>query len=269
MKIGHILSFGTWNSQTDRHNKVLFTEYRDVTSFEFEFIISGTATIYIDETSYPSFPNMLIVAKPGQKRRRMHHFKTYFLHLDIDETFEYYDMLKSLPDCIYTSTPNIYADFFSDIIPFLIENDKSTDNIYFHSKFLNFIYHLYTDSINSKRLFGSTNISKLLQTVNTVKDYITANYQNKITLSDLSGITNYSPTYLLSLFTTATGMSPCEYLIAERIKQAKLLLMHSDMPISEIAYTCGFSSQSYFTKIFKKHLSCTPAEYRRIVSPIY
>lgn len=267
MKTGHISSFGTWNSQTDRHGKVSLTEYRDVNFFEFEFIISGTSTIYIDESSYPAFPGMLIVAKPGQKRRRMHHFKTYFLHLDIDKTFEYYDILKGLPNCIYTSTPNIYTVFFSEMIRFLIENNKDTDNIYFHSKFLDFIYHLHADSINNQRLLGCT--YHLLQTINTVKNYISENYQNKITLSDLSKITNYSPTYLQSLFTTATGMSPCEYLIAERIKQAKLLLVHSDMPISEIAYTCGFSSQSYFAKIFKKHLSCTPAEYRRIVSPIY
>lgn len=268
MNIGNISSCGTWNSLTDRPNKVLFTEFRDVNFFEFEFIISGDATIYIDESSYPVFPNMLIIAKPGQRRRSMIHFKTYYLHIDIDKTFEYYDIIKNLPDCIYTFTPDTYISFFIDIIPFLIENDKNTDNIYFNSKFLEFIYHLHADSTNSKHIADSTNIYNLLQTVNTVKDYININYKNKITLSDLSKITNYSPNYLQNLFVTATGMSPCEYLTAERIKNAKFLLIHSDMPISDVAYTCGFSSQSYFAKTFKKHLACTPAEYRRIASPL-
>jgi AraC family transcriptional regulator len=47
-----------------------------------------------------------------------------------------------------------------------------------------------------------------------------------------------------------------------RIKRAKRLLMESALPIIDIAHPVGFTDQSYFTAVFRKHVATTPKAYR-------
>lgn len=58
-----------------------------------------------------------------------------------------------------------------------------------------------------------------------------------------------------------TGMSTTEFVRTQRINLAKELLSHSDATISEIAYQVGFNTPSYFNKVFKEIVGCTPNEY--------
>ena len=59
------------------------------------------------------------------------------------------------------------------------------------------------------------------------------------------------------------GKTPQQYLLEERIRRAKLLLVQTEKTISEIAYECGFASQSHFSLRFKQAAYCTPGEYRQ------
>ena len=57
------------------------------------------------------------------------------------------------------------------------------------------------------------------------------------------------------------GTSPSALIKTTRLKQAAILLVNSDVTIAEIAYTCGFSSPSYFTQNFTQYFSMTPKEF--------
>jgi AraC-like DNA-binding protein len=59
------------------------------------------------------------------------------------------------------------------------------------------------------------------------------------------------------------GLSFKEKLIYDRLEQAKKLLLYTDLTINEIASKTGFSSQSYFTKVFKNHVKASPAKFRQ------
>ena len=54
-----------------------------------------------------------------------------------------------------------------------------------------------------------------------------------------------------------------EYVEDRRIRKAVNLLVETDLTLSEIAYECGFSSQSYFSYAFKKKMNLTPREYAK------
>ena len=54
---------------------------------------------------------------------------------------------------------------------------------------------------------------------------------------------------------------PQKFLEKIRIDNAKFLLVQNEMSIAEVAYACGFSSQSYFTKAFKEVTMQTPGEF--------
>ncbi|WP_345006611.1 helix-turn-helix transcriptional regulator [Snuella lapsa] len=58
-----------------------------------------------------------------------------------------------------------------------------------------------------------------------------------------------------------TGMSTTEFIRMERLKLAKKLLEQNHSTVSEITYSVGFSSPSYFSKCFKEVYQCTPSEF--------
>ncbi len=59
------------------------------------------------------------------------------------------------------------------------------------------------------------------------------------------------------------GMTPTEWVNDQRVAHAAYLLRHSESDILDISMDCGFSSLSYFYKIFALHYAATPAQYRR------
>ena len=96
------------------------------------------------------------------------------------------------------------------------------------------------------------------------KAYIDANYQQDITLNDLSNAAFLSPFHLARVFQQATGLPPHVYLIQRRIARAKELLLQG-WSLTEVAYELGFVDQSHFHRHFKRIVGITPGEYRRAV----
>lgn len=93
-------------------------------------------------------------------------------------------------------------------------------------------------------------------------EYIDANIAEPITLEDLSRVACMSPHHLIRSFKAAVGVTPFRWLLKVRIRRAQLLLGTS-MPLSEVAYACGFSSQSHFCTVFKREMVITPSAWRR------
>ena len=93
-------------------------------------------------------------------------------------------------------------------------------------------------------------------------DYITSYFNNKVTLEDLSGVTGLTPNYLSALFKQETGMTVGEYLTKFRIDSACALLTQTDYDYLQIAFSLGFCTQSYFTKVFREQTGVTPRTYR-------
>ena len=91
-------------------------------------------------------------------------------------------------------------------------------------------------------------------------DYIKNNYQEKISISDLSKDLAYSESMLNRKFKKEVHITFNEYLNRYRINKAIDLLKNSDYNITEIAYMCGYSSAKYFARVFKKYLGMSPSD---------
>jgi AraC family transcriptional regulator len=95
-----------------------------------------------------------------------------------------------------------------------------------------------------------------------VLDYINTHLDRDLSLVQIAGVINISPTYFASLFKRATGISPHQYVIQQRVERAKLMLSKTDLAIADIALQVGFSSQSHLTQQFKRLTSMTPKQIR-------
>ena len=95
-----------------------------------------------------------------------------------------------------------------------------------------------------------------------VLDYINNHLYDEIDIGELAGVACVSKAYLIRLFKHEFGQPPLQYINRKKTEKAQLLLLTTDMPVKDVAYTLGVSDLSYFIRLFKKHSGTTPQEYR-------
>lgn len=93
--------------------------------------------------------------------------------------------------------------------------------------------------------------------------HISKAYDTHLTLDELAKIAGLSPKYFCAFFKEMTRQSPFEYINAYRTDRAAKLLLSTDMSITDIAFSCGFSDLSYFIKTFKSLKGTTPRAFRK------
>ena len=98
--------------------------------------------------------------------------------------------------------------------------------------------------------------------IQSIKEYVNANYAKPINNSTLATEMGYHPYYLGTCFFKSEGITLHAYIESVRLAHAKEMLMRSEIPISEIAQACGFAEASYFVKFFRRHTGMTPKIYR-------
>lgn len=97
-----------------------------------------------------------------------------------------------------------------------------------------------------------------------VKKYVAANIKNEeMNRENIANAVFLNPDYLSRLFKQQTGMTLSEYVLQQRLSLAKSLLTTTSLPIGDISLNLGYSSFSYFTRVFKNATGRTPVEYRK------
>lgn len=100
--------------------------------------------------------------------------------------------------------------------------------------------------------------------VNRAIDHINNRLDSPPTLRELAGLAHMSPYHFHRTFTTEFGETPMKYIARRRIETAgHRLLQDPDRPVSDIAFTLGFSSMPVFCRTFKHHFGLTAEEFRR------
>ncbi len=94
--------------------------------------------------------------------------------------------------------------------------------------------------------------------------YIRDHYSEKITLGQIADAASISERECLRCFAANLNTTPFTYLLDYRVRRAASELCETNKPVTEIAYDCGFWGTSYFCKVFKKSMECTPSQYRKL-----
>lgn len=100
-----------------------------------------------------------------------------------------------------------------------------------------------------------------------VVGYIKENLAENLTVEKLSSMACMSKPHFFRSFKREFGISPVEFIIQERIKLAKKILIDPVVSIAEAGFRSGFQNVSYFSNIFKKYEGTTPKSYRKLYLP--
>lgn len=97
-----------------------------------------------------------------------------------------------------------------------------------------------------------------------VMTYINNRYKEDVTLDEVADFAGFSRYYFSRTFKQRTGYSFKEYLCQKRIQVAMDLLIHTQLPMRDVAKESGFGSVATFNRVFREIKKCTPTQYRAI-----
>ncbi len=158
---------------------------------------------------------------------------------------------------------NTFHDFFdlhADTVSALNEVDNFTDLAALVTKLLDG----YAQMQGSKLYEGHSAV------ISQAVVYIHENYTNKLSLKQISEHLHINQSYFSTLFKQEMGATFTDYLNHVRVKRSQHFLLNTKLSLVEVAFHSGFEDQSYFTKVFKKTVGCTPKLFRKrngIVEP--
>ena len=88
------------------------------------------------------------------------------------------------------------------------------------------------------------------------------NFASDVAAEQLASMENLSQSRYRAAFRKATGLSPSEYLMGLRIRNACNLLEQTNLSVQEVAAASGYRDPFYFSRIFRKNMGLSPSEYR-------
>ena len=89
--------------------------------------------------------------------------------------------------------------------------------------------------------------------------------REEFSLQEAADKVGLSVPYLSRIFRKEAGCTFVDYLTNLRMRKASILLHDEEMKIYEVAESVGYTSQQYFSLVFKKKLGISPAEYRQSI----
>jgi AraC family transcriptional regulator len=90
-----------------------------------------------------------------------------------------------------------------------------------------------------------------------------ADLDTDLDLKTIAAESGYSRDHFLRMFRAATKCTPHQYFLRLRIERAQALMKNRSLKMIDIAESCGFTSQSQLSRVFRRVLGVTPRQYRR------
>lgn len=244
------------------------------TWFEFNYIISGDLHTSFGEEMLSFKSGNFFIVPPG-----MEHFHKYnnknphegiFIRWQVkknpsdmpDLQFSLFNYLNNLR----TWEPQVYTDeyqLYSLIIQLFEELNRTKSAINLQLLFVRFLSYLAEIHDKSKTTYQSEYLFSYRTLFKKIEILLNDVNFEKITVHSLAASLHMSYGHLARIYKKLTGITLVEKLNCVKLEKAVELLKNPNLTISEISNKVGFSSQYYFSKVFKDKYGICPREYRK------
>ena len=111
---------------------------------------------------------------------------------------------------------------------------------------------------------GSQSVTVLPRWLRVAREYLEANFLRPLSLAEIAAAAGVHRVHLSREFRRYFSATVGEFLRRKRIEHACHMVSTTNVPLSEIAMTCGFSDQSHFSATFRRQVGVTPARFRQM-----
>ncbi|MBQ2734155.1 MAG: AraC family transcriptional regulator [Clostridia bacterium] len=212
------------------------------------YVVSGKGVFSVKDKTYKLSAGSCFVIRP---------FEKVFYQADAHQPWQYiwigFDT-SDLPEQLSSdviNTPGI-GNVFSAIMDAQERNEGR--NEFLASK----LWELMSIISESNK----TKMSKNKSFAEQAKTCIQAKYMTGITVAEIAKMLNLERSYFSTVFKNSVGISPQEYLNNYRLEKAADFLLSSNMSVTDIAYSTGYSGVINFSRMFKRKYGVPPTEYR-------
>lgn len=124
----------------------------------------------------------------------------------------------------------------------------------------NLQYHMVQDFATQVSLLQNQGHSSTLAAA--AANYVRHHLSEPVSTEKLAEELHFSRTWLSRKFHEEVGISLTDFILMKKTEEAQRLLRYTDKSLKEISVYLGFSSQSHFSRVFKKYAGMTPTKYR-------
>ena len=114
-----------------------------------------------------------------------------------------------------------------------------------------------------KGMAGRPETPAIAQRINALMAFIQTQLEVQLTVEDMAAEAGMSVNSLIVHFARATGRTPAQYVLRQRLRHACWFLMNRPLSIAEIAFATGFSSHAHLCAIFRRKVGMSPGDWRR------
>lgn len=207
------------------------------------------------------------ISDPEHTIQYLHIFDPVFLSGSagnlIDQKYISYLTMQSSYDIIKL-TPDDPSD------QLLLEKIKasfslSQDTFGFELKIRNQLSDIWIDLIDKLKNSAKASVisTKHNDRIKQMLSFIFQHYSNTVSIREIAQAGFCSERECYRIFQNCLHMTPNEYLMNYRLQKACDRLQNTNDSITDISHLCGFGNSSYFGRVFKEHLGCTPSSYRK------
>ena len=238
-----------------RHNRFCHTDRipnTKITFYEVTFVMSGSLTYQIDRKNITMKSGDVIFVRENSSRSR-----------EAAENTDYFSF-------------NFHKDPDDDPLDLPLYIDGGIGNeIKLLLSACNEIHNQMVDDTDRLTLILQCILKQLVVNLDIrgfnpltlkIKRYITTHIHERISLDDIGKAMFFSPTYCSAVFRRETGKSIINYILDEKVNEAKKLILEG-VPLTQVAEQVGFDDYNYFSRTFTKRTSYSPKQYKNNTSP--
>ncbi|MGI5893608.1 MAG: AraC family transcriptional regulator [Candidatus Merdivicinus sp.] len=242
-------------------------------AYEFMYITGGSIRVRIGGQEYIANPNHMILFSNLEEHEGFllqAPFQRYYATISAEQADRLVNepvlisLLKNRPVnfCHVIDVTGMEAEFseFFDIVITERETPGTFSNDLCALSLKKLLISLY----RKKREYFPKLDNPMHAVIYNIQKYLDENYMQPIRIEELARNFYVDLYYLSHCFKEQTGYSPKQYLMKVRVSRARELLIHSKLPISEVAFRCGFGDVNNFIRSFKSDTGSTPNQYRKL-----
>lgn len=243
------------------YNKAGYSHKRSGgSSYLLAYTKSGQAEMIYDGKKYSIMPGSLVfihLANPSLIEAHHSPWEIYFMHIygsDID------DIYRTFVKAHGYYLANIDAEFFVACVQKVHDCALNQMDLYDISG------QLYLMLMGLLKLSEDRKITEL---VSRAVEYLNHHFMENISIEELAKELFVSKSFLIREFYKNTGSTPKQYLTNIRLQKARLLLVHTEMTVRNVAEESGFGTEKNIFYAFRKELGTTPTEFRNHIYELW